>query len=232
MRTRASYASPGVRTWTLEERHFSDDFDQKPRGVSGMGGPGSGRGFRWVDKRTTLDTVPRLDIRWLHRQGYLQPGARGLVTWHVGEQQNGSVRVAMADGRLVVECHYRRLGADDWEDMRQVLTLDWTACHYGGQRPWFLCPGCQRRVAVLCGAGQAFLCRHCYRLPYASQGEAVYDRLLRKRAKLRARVSARYTKPKGMHWRTWERVREQLMVVEMACDLALEAACERLQQRP
>lgn len=197
-----------------------------------MGGPGSGRRFRWGGQRTTLDTVLRLDVRWLARQSYLQPGARGLVTWHVREQYTGSASVAMVDGHLVVEYRHRTRGAEDWDDVRQVITLAWTACHYGGQRPWLVCPGCQRRVAVLCGAGKWFRCRHCYRLPYASQGEAVYDRLLRKRDKLRARVGTRHTKPQGMHWQTWIRLRQQLMTVEMACDLALEAACERLQQRP
>ena len=35
-----------------------------------MSGPGSGMWYRW-DRRTTVDEVKRLDVRWLHRQGYL-----------------------------------------------------------------------------------------------------------------------------------------------------------------
>ena len=35
-----------------------------------MGGPGSGMWYRW-DTRTTLDQVHQLDVRWLHRHGYL-----------------------------------------------------------------------------------------------------------------------------------------------------------------
>lgn len=55
--------------------------------------------------------------------------------------------------------------------------LDWTACHLGGQRPWFLCPtrGCGRRIANLYG-GAIFACRHCYRLAYPSQRETPDDR--------------------------------------------------------
>lgn len=193
-----------------------------------MGGFGSGRWYRWGDTRTTLDDVKRLDVRWLSRQGYLQPWARAMVTWHQREQQTGSVRVAMVDGRLVVEYRYRTRGAEDWEDVRQVITLDWTACHYGGQRPWFLCPGCQRRVAVLCGAGKWFRCRHCYRLPYASQGDMALDRLSRRVRTMQDRVGTRHTKPKGMHRRTWKRRREQLMEAEMARDLFMDAALERL----
>jgi len=36
-----------------------------------MGGPGSGRWYRWQGTRTTLDEVRRLTVRWLHRHGYL-----------------------------------------------------------------------------------------------------------------------------------------------------------------
>jgi hypothetical protein len=128
-----------------------------------MGGLGSGMWYRW-NTRTTLDEVKRLDVRWLHRQGYLDRWPR-WVTWSRGERQTGSVSVRLIDGCLVVEYRCRWRGTDTWEDIRQVITLDWTPCHYGGKRPWFRCPGCQRRVALLCGYDRLFLCRHCYRLP-------------------------------------------------------------------
>ena len=175
-----------------------------------MGGPGSGRWYRWQGTRTTLDDVYRLDVRWLHRHGYLD-------TW--------------VDGRLVVEYRCRRRGTDTWEDIRQVFTLDWTSCHYGGQRPWFRCPGCQRRVAVLCGYDRLFLCRHCYRLPYTSQYETRLDRLYRKMRKLQARIGDQYArKPKGMHWRTWERLRQQEEQAQRLVLGDLEVALERLQR--
>ena len=120
-----------------------------------MGGPGSGRWYRWQGTRTTLEEVYRLDVRWLHRHGYLDRWPR-LVTWSRREQLNGSVSITLVDGRLVIEYRYRRHGTDTWEDIRQVIPLDWTPCHYGGQRPWFRCPGCQRRVAVLCGYDRSF----------------------------------------------------------------------------
>jgi len=45
-----------------------------------MGGPGSGMWYRW-DTRTTLDQVHQLDVRWLHRHGYLDH-ARALLRAH------------------------------------------------------------------------------------------------------------------------------------------------------
>jgi len=67
-------------------------------------------------------------------------------------------------------------------------------CRFGGARPYFVCPGvvngitCGRRVAKLYGAGTYFLCRHCYRLAYASQREDRYDRALRRANNIRMRI--------------------------------------------
>ena len=80
-------------------------------------------------------------------------------------------------------------------------------------------------MTVLCGYDRLFLCQHCYRLPYTSQHETQRDRLYRKMPKLQSRISDQYArKPKGMHWRTWERLRDQTLDVEMTRDLALEAS--------
>jgi len=202
-----------------------------------MGGPGSGMWYRW-DKRTTLDEVKRLDVRWLHRHGYLDGWPR-LMTWHRGERQSGSVSVAMVDGHLVAEYRARRRGTEAWEDVRQAITLDWTPCHYGGQRPWFRCPGCRRRVAVLCGEGKWFLCRSCYALPYGSQQETATDRHYRKIRKIRDRLGASHNltepiwpwnKPKGMHWRTWERLRAQEEQAHGLVLADLEGALARLRR--
>ena len=192
-----------------------------------MGGPGSGRWYRWQGTRTTLEEVYRLDVRWLHRHGYLD-GRPHWVTWSRGEQQAGSLLLALQPEGVVLTYRYR-VGGGDWESVRQVVTLAWTPCHYGGERPWFRCPGCQRRVAVLCGDDRLFLCRHCYRLPYTSQYETRLDRLYRKLRKLRDRVGEQYArKPKGMRWHTWERLRDQALDAEMIWDLAREATLDRL----
>jgi hypothetical protein len=220
----------------LERYNFSNDFDQKPAGALCMGGPGSGNWYRW-NKCTTLDEVKQLDVRRLHRQGALQPWVRATVTWHRGEHETGAVRVAMVNGHLVIEYHYRGRGHEDWEDVRQVIALDWTPCHYGGQRPWLLCPGCQRRVAILYGEGKWFLCRHCYELPYGSQQETAQDRHYRKVRKIRDRLGASHNlmesiwpwnKPKGMHWRTWERLRQQEEQAHRLVLADLEGALARL----
>jgi hypothetical protein len=202
-----------------------------------MGGPGSGRWYRWQGTHTTLEEVYRLDVRWLHRQGYLD-GRPHWVTWSRGEQQVGSLLLTLQPEGVVLTYRYR-VGGGDWESVRQVLTLDWTPCHYGGERPWFRCAGCRRRVAVLCGAGKWYLCRHCYALPYGSQQETAEERHSRKVRKIRDRLGASpnltepvwpWHKPKGMHWRTWERLRAQEEQAHRLVLADVEGALARLRR--
>ena len=100
------------------------------------------------------------------------------------------------------------------KDERYPVRLAWTPCRYGGARAWFVCltVGCGRRVAILYGGG-IFACRHCYRLAFASQREGANDRALRRADTIRRRLGWKPgilnglgNKPKGMHWRTFERL--------------------------
>ena len=34
-------------------------------------------------------------------------------------------------------------------DQRQSIPIIWSWCHFGGWRPWFRCPFCQRRIGKL-----------------------------------------------------------------------------------
>ena len=48
-----------------------------------MGGVGSGSWYRW-DSKTTTESQHRVDIRWLKKQGYLQVGKFGCLSWSRG----------------------------------------------------------------------------------------------------------------------------------------------------
>ena len=107
-------------------------------------------------------------------------------------------------------------GGGEWEPIEQRISFDRTPCYYGKFRKWFLCPRCWKRVAILYGVGKYFFCRHCYDLTYSSRQEGPIDRIGRKARKIRARLGAstdlfepiRCNRPKGMHQRTFERLRE------------------------
>jgi hypothetical protein len=97
---------------------------------------------------------------------------------------------------------------------------------------------CGRRVGKLHGPGRYFLCRHCYRLAYASQSEGAWDRTLRRANKIRHRLSGEPglaapfpRKPKGMWRRTYERLGNQVFEVEMLADETFAVRAERLLAR-
>ena len=67
-----------------------------------MGGYGSGRYYRWQDKRTTLNELRRVDVRALHRDGSLASGRHGVWTWYRGDTCTGIVSYAVQDDALVL----------------------------------------------------------------------------------------------------------------------------------
>jgi hypothetical protein len=119
----------------------------------------------------------------------------------------------------------------------QKVPITWTACRFGGRRPWFVCSVssvgryCGRRVAVLYGAGELFACRRCYGIAYASQQESSLYRWLRKAQKIRKRLGGSSDifdvfpdKAKHMHWRSYERLRRIYRVAEASCTSSRGAA--------
>jgi len=179
-----------------------------------MGGSGSGNWFRWNSKQTVEGQL-RIDIRCLKKQGYLHPGTMGTLSWSRLDKQTGAVGFRIEAGQMILDYRHRSSGGD-WESIEQSVSLDRTSCNYGGQRKWFLCPRCWRRVALLYCAGKYFFCRHCLDLVYTSQQEGPIDRIGRKARRIRERLGAStdlfapavYSKPKGMHQKTFERLKE------------------------
>jgi hypothetical protein len=60
--------------------------------------------------------------------------------------------------------HSRSSEQDEGEDVDLFIQFDYTACHYGNQRTWLLCPHCHKRVAIIYSEGKYFLCRKCSNL--------------------------------------------------------------------
>jgi hypothetical protein len=180
-----------------------------------MGGVGSGSWYRF--KKTTTDECQSIDVRYLHRNDLLQPGRSFSLRWSQAGKQIGSIGGVTHDDDRVTFFYRHRSGgsAGECEDVEETVPLTLTACNFGGERPWFICPGadCGRRVAILYGPGRYFLCRHCYDLRYESQREDKTHRALRTAQKIRQCLggSANMMEPfpeksKGMHWSTYERL--------------------------
>jgi hypothetical protein len=185
-----------------------------------LGGVGSGNWYRY-DKKTTADETHSVDVRYLHRNGLLKAGGWFSLRWSRGEHETGSIggsvegHLRLRPERVILRYRCRSGRGGEWEDVWEPMSLEWTACNFGGERPWFVCPGarCGRRVALLYGVGRYFLCRSCYDLVYESQRENGMSRALRRAQGIRERLggSANMTKPfpekpKGMHWSTYDRL--------------------------
>lgn len=177
-----------------------------------MGGSGSGRYWHY-DAKDTTDDYQRLDVRRWQREGYLEPGRWFGWQWVRDGETVASIQVQVESDRVILSYQHRS-SSKEWKAEEYPVYLDRTPCTYGGERTWFRCPalGCGRRVAMLYG-GAIFACRHCYQLAYPSQREPPYDRVARRADKIRARLgwepgilNGEGGKPKGMHWRTYERL--------------------------
>ena len=112
-------------------------------------------------EKPVVEEYPRLDIRWLKREGLLSKPH--LLTW-----SDGSVTLVCRAGIEMLLEHWPVAAAFTTES-RVPLTA--TPCYFGGQRLWCLCPRCNRRVAILF-AFPDFRCRECHRLSYASSNRA------------------------------------------------------------
>ena len=179
-----------------------------------MGGLGSGNRHR-LDKKTTTGECTGLDVRKLYRDGLLEPGTSFRSSWSRAGKETGSIGGFVSRDQVILSYSHRSRQGAEWENVKELVPLEWTPCNFGGERPWFVCPGvaCGRRVAILYGPGKYFLCRHCYDLRYESQRKDKKDRALRRARKIRQRLGGSANmlepfpeRPKGMHLDTYMRL--------------------------
>ena len=188
-----------------------------------MGGVGSGTWFRW-SKRKTLEECQRIDVRYMYKRGLLKEGMAGSLSWTTRGEPSGSISYRSYDGSLALSYAFTA-GDSEPEQIEDQIQLEWTPCNYGGHRPWFRCPSCNRRVMVLARQDRLFRCRKCHHIPYGSQTEMRANRLIRKARKIRALVGASddlqepiWRKPKGMHQKTFDRLSQKDRIVSAEID--------------
>jgi hypothetical protein len=160
--------------------------------------------------RRTVEGCRRIDVLSWNRLGYLR-GPR----WFSWAWTRASIQVESDRDRVTLKYLYGEECSDD----HQTVPLEWTRCRFGGERPWFVCSVyshgryCGRKVTKLYDIGRLFACRKCSGLAYASQQESARYRGLHKAGQIRMRLGgspnmleAFPEKPKGMHWRTFDRL--------------------------
>ena len=183
----------------------------------GRGGVRFGAGRRAVHVKA--EHCQRLDVRRWHREGVLKNGVLGSWVWSdsVTGERTGSIGYAVGEG--FVNLNY---SIND-QPSNQRIALTRTTCNYGGVRPWFVCPVRGERVALLFLRAGRFACRHCQRITYASQSDDAMGRAWRRQAMIEAKLGPNWTRPKGMHHAT----RERLLSVIWDCEEKRNAALAR-----
>jgi hypothetical protein len=86
-------------------------------------------------------------------------------------------------------------------------------------------------IAKLYLGNDGFACRHCYRLVHTSTRDYLTGRLCRKKDKLETKAidaGHEYQKPMGMHWKTFERICDELNVLELELAAAFFARAMRI----
>ena len=161
--------------------------------------------------RLFTDQLRRLDIRQLHRDGCLERVGAGrvTVTW------DGGSSIYVVKDRTGILLEYSVFDGEDREERSERIVIQRTKCNFGGSRVWWLCPRCGRRCAILYGH-RRFFCRRCGDLRYRCQSLGKGERRLRKAERIRAKLGGSGVvfdifpdKPKGMHQRTYRRLRHE-----------------------
>ena len=201
-----------------------------------MGGMGSGR--RSGSGRSTVEACHAIDASRLQQAGCLRTGWAGRWQWTRNGEKVAAIALRAEAGRLNLAY---RFGGGEWQDVDEAVPIARAPCRFGGERPYFICPGvvrgvaCGRRVAKLYLAGRYFLCRHCHGLAYRSQNASPWHRTLRRASQTRERLGGDGTlvaplpdKPKGMWWRTYRRLCEQAVEAERRVDEIFAVQTDRL----
>ena len=95
------------------------------------------------------------------------------------------------------------------------VDLTTTACNFGKHRYWFTCPYCKGRKATLYLGNSGLACRKCYRLAYPVENKTRSDRAVYCAFKINdllgftGDIDCLGDKPKGMHWKTFNRLIEK-----------------------
>lgn len=178
-----------------------------------MGGYGSGRWNRWV-KKPLVENCICLDINILQKQKLLDEGLNFSLVW-VDDRSIEKARLSFVNSPDALTLHYQSNNRQ--KPMINTIKIDWTNCHFGGQRPWFMCPYCGRLVLKLYIYKERILCRDCHSLVYSSQRLDSFTRLAKKIQQTKQQIGfvdrksmIQTPKPKGMHWKTFFKLQGKL----------------------
>ncbi|HSX49544.1 MAG TPA: hypothetical protein VLF09_01210 [Cellvibrio sp.] len=127
-----------------------------------------------------------IDARRMRREKFLLPTRKFLALLTRGGRGVGYLSFEVLERRV----RWSHISSEGILVCSDVIELTFTKCNFGGERCWFVCPSCQRRVAILYYSANSLLCRMCSQLNYASQQLSKLDSKLRRVDSLRSKLGA------------------------------------------
>lgn len=191
-----------------------------------MGGIGSGRSC-WRSKNFVEETR-FITSKWV--KAHLQTLSKQplQVNWHQGKESLGSASVSLVNlHQLCVRYKYRCSSDVSWLTVTEFIPLQLSACRYGGERLWFTCPKCGKRIAIIY-VDSMVACRDCLGLRYQSEYEDDISRLQSKARKIFDRIGHDYVRPKGMRHKTYECLLSKAIELQISQDKLIEAKFRKL----
>ena len=88
--------------------------------------------------KNTVEGCRSIDVLEWHRLGYLQSPRWFSWAWTRDGERVASINVETQRYSLTLKYRSRSYG-EDWSDVEQRVTIAWTPCRFGGERPWFVC---------------------------------------------------------------------------------------------
>ena len=106
-----------------------------------MGGFGSGSYCR--SGQATIEECLTTNIGLFVKLGFLENGVTGTLSWHCAGERRGSATVIGGNSSITLK-YVHSSYYEESEEIEQPIHIERTRCHFGGSRPWFVCPKCQR----------------------------------------------------------------------------------------
>jgi hypothetical protein len=145
-------------------------------------------------QRELVERCFSIDVRTLARRGLLVGSATPelLLLCREGNPATKWTYVEFQRGKLQVA--YKEHGVSCCAE----ISIEYTAGQFGGCRPWFRCPQCERRSALLYLGPLGFSCRVCRQLNYASQRLGICGKSWARQRVLEGQLGERCSRPKWM----------------------------------
>jgi len=124
--------------------------------------------------KDTVEDSKVLDVWKLAREGWLEPGKVCISSWSRGDEVTGTISFLAMDGHLRFRYTQTSRWTDETREHDYIVWLERTPARFGGERVWFVCPPCVKRVRMLYlpPSGGRFACRGCHDLAYERQHQS------------------------------------------------------------